>query len=324
MPTYLRALESCLRLPKYLAMAILSHRQGWSLTVLLFVFPCVSLIASDPVTGTYRTGTSEVRVTFFATDEKNHPVDTLSPDDFAVVDNEMVIRNFRSLVRADETALDISLLVDTSQSLASRFAETRDGVLRLLSQSTRSPVDDYSLVTFSGMRPQVLCSANCRDPGTAQALLKIKPDGATPLFDALAYTARLISKRHSTGVRQVIILFSDGNDTISMVSAREALDAVIATGAVLYTIDPESNARNAAGNASLAQMAEATGGRSFSMRQGAVNALQLVLTYLRASYVVTYKLPSNLVGFHSLRILPKHNLNLQFHCRRGYYYDEVR
>jgi hypothetical protein len=40
--------------------------------------------------------------------------------------------------------------------------------------------------------------------------------------------------------------------------------------------------------------------------------------------VVSYALPSRQKGFHSLRILPKHNLNLQFHSRKGYYYDEVR
>jgi hypothetical protein len=71
-------------------------------------------------------------------------------------------------------------------------------------------------------------------------------------------------------------------------------------------------------------MAEATGGRSFSVQDDAADVLEAALADLSASYVVTYPLPSRMAGFHSLRILPKHNLNLRFHCRRGYFYDEGR
>jgi len=52
---------------------------------------------------------------------------------------------------------------------------------------------------------------------------------------------------------------------------------------------------------------------------GEADILHAVLADLRASYVVTYQLPSRSAGFHALRILPKHNLNLRFHCRRGYF-----
>jgi hypothetical protein len=57
------------------------------------------------------------------------------------------------------------------------------------------------------------------------------------------------------------------------------------------------------------------------MQDGAVQAMQNIFADLHASYVVTYRLPSRTAGFHSLRILPKHNLNLRFHCRRGYFYE---
>jgi len=62
----------------------------------------------------YRSTVSEVRVTFFATDENNHPLATLTKSDFAVVDNERVVRNFRSLTHSDESSLDVVALVDLS------------------------------------------------------------------------------------------------------------------------------------------------------------------------------------------------------------------
>lgn len=324
MPIYLCLLQWWHRLPKYPAMASLSHRQGWSLAVLLAVFPCVLCARADNETRrpTYRTESSEVRVTFFATDGNNHVVDSISRDDFAVVDGEMVIRDFRSLTRSDETKLDIVLLVDASQSVASRFHVITEQVLKLISGN--HPGDDLSIIAFSGMRPTLLCSADCGALAVGQQVRALNPAGATPLFDSLVFSSQYISSRHAPGVRQVVILMSDGNDTISAATARHALNSVIETGALLYTINPDKSAQDLKASLALQQMAEATGGRSFTSQNDVTDVLEAALADLRASYVVTYALPSRGAGFHSLRILPKHNLNLRFHCRRGYFYDKGR
>jgi VWFA-related protein len=304
-------------------MASLSHRQGWSLALLLAIFPSLLFAGadSDIPESTYRTGTSEVRVTFFATDRNNRLVETIDKNDFAVVDGERIVRDFRSLTRSDETRLDIVLLIDLSESVGPRFHAVTERVMRLISQ--KLPGDNLSIITFAGLRPAVLCAADCGGVATESRIRSLNPAGATPLFDSLAFAAQYLSGRHTPGVRQVVILLSDGNDTISRTSGRQALTAVIATGALLYTIDPNKPNRDVRGSLALQEMAEATGGRSFS-EDDAATVLQAALADLRASYVVTYQLPSRAAGFHSLRILPKHNLNLRFHCRRGYFYDEGR
>jgi len=283
------------------------------------------LFARTPQDGpqiTYRTGSSEVRIALFATDQKGRPVDTLVQDDFAVVDSGLVIRQFRSLARSNETALDVVALVDTSESVAPRFRANMQHLLQLVAAESTTPPDALSVVQFAGMQPTLVCSGDCRSPASEQKLRVIKAQGATPLFDALVYTARLVSQRRSSGARQVIILFSDGNDTISRASAPEAFQALLSSGAVLYTVNVDSSGAASSGSLLLQQMSDATGGRSFSARDGIADVLQAILADLRAAYVVTYSLPSRQAGFHSLRILPKHNLNLRFHCRRGYYYEE--
>jgi VWFA-related protein len=324
MPRYLCLLERWHRLSKYPAMASLSHRQGWSLAVLLAIFPCLlcARAGNDAPDITYRTGTSEVRVTFFATDENNRLVQAIDQNDFAVVDGDMVVRDFRSLTRSDETKLDIIVLVDTSESVAARFHGIAEQVLRLIAHNHSS--DDLSIITFAGLRPAILCAADCGGAATEGKVRSLNPAGPTPLFDSLVFSARYLADRHTPGVRQVLILLSDGNDTISRTSARQALDSVIGTGALLYTVNPNKPARDPKGSFALAEMAEATGGRSFSAQNSAdaAEVLEAALADLRASYVVTYPVPSRMAGFHSLRILPKHNLNLRFHCRRGYFYDE--
>ena len=324
MPIYLCLLECYLRLSKYTAMASLSHRQGWSLAVLLAVFPGLlcARADNDAPSLNYRTGTSEVRVAFFATDENNRLIASIDRNDFAVVDGDIVIRDFRSLARSDETRLDIIVLADASESVAPGFHAIAEQVLRLISRNHSG--DDLSIITFSGLRPAVLCSANCGGADTGNKVRSLTPAGATPLFDSMVFGARYVADRHTPGVRQVLILLSDGNDTISGSSARQAVDAVIGTGALLYTINPNKTGRDLKGSRALQELPEATGGRSFSAREDAADVLETALADLRASYVVTYPVPSRTAGFHSLRILPKHNLNLRFHCRRGYFYEEGR
>ncbi len=292
------------------------------MAVLLLIFPGLLFARADTDSPaiSYRTGTSEVCVTFFATDEKNSLIQDIRTDDFAVVDGDMVVRDFRSLTRSTETKLDIVVLVDTSQSVAPRFQVITGQVRRLVAQNDAR--DQMSIITFAGLRPSVLCVDDCGSPASRQKIQSLTAAGSTPLFDSLAFSAEYIAKRRTPGVRQVLILLSDGNDTISGTSASHALERILETGALVYTITPNTSAHDAKANSALADLAEATGGRSFAAGDDAGKVLEAALADLHASFVVTYPLPSRMAGFHSLHILPKHNLNLRFHCRRGYLYDE--
>ena len=315
-----------------------------ALLVLTYVLPCTAAAvfsaedtndSSGPPT--YRSTVSEVRVTFFATDENNRPLETLTKSDFAVVDNERVVRNFRSFTHSDETSLDVVVLVDLSESVAPRFRVAMSDVLQLVAREQSIPDDNLAVLsfggapggtsggTFGGLRPAILCSSGCRAADSASRLLAVKSGGTTPLFDALIFAADFISHHRRAGARPVMILFSDGDDTISMHSPREALQAVLDAGALIYSVDMGKN--QTSGTMFLRRVSEATGGRYFafslrpSQQDGAATVLNAVLEDLRASYVVTYDVPSYQAGFHSLHLLPTHNLNLTFHSRNGYDYE---
>jgi VWFA-related protein len=315
---------------------MLAHWHTRSALLALFALTYVS--AADDTNRssnlpTYRSTVSEVRVTFFATDENNHPFATLTKSDFAVVDNEHVIHNFRSFTHSDEASLDVVALVDLSESVAPRFRVAMNDVLQLVAQEQSIPDDNISVLSFGGtsggtlggMRPAILCSSGCRASDSVSRLLAVKSSGTTPLFDALMFGADFISHHRRAGVRPVLILFSDGNDTISLHSPREALQAVLDGGALIYSVDMGTSENQTSGSTFLRQVSDATGGRYFSLRfflqDGAATILNAVLEDLRASYVVAYDLPSHQAGFHSLRLLPTHNLNLRFHSRNGYYYE---
>jgi hypothetical protein len=192
-----------------------------------------------------------------------------------------------------------------------------------------------ALGSRSGVRPGVLCTNGCRASESVAKLLAVKSGGATPLFDALIFASDFISNHRHVGsrgggrsdVRPVLLLFSDGCDTLSMHSANDALQAALDAGVLIYSVDMGSAGNPTAGSTFLRQVSRATGGRYFPLtvhnsgQDDAAAVLNAVLDDLRASYVVTYDLPGHQAGFHSLRLLPTHNLNLTFHSRGGYNYD---
>jgi VWFA-related protein len=300
---------------------MLSHRHRWVCALLFFL----SRIAfagdtNDAPGATYRSTTSEVRVAFFTTDDHHRAVPAVRKDDFVIVDDGVVVRDFRSLARTDESALDVVVMVDASESVAKKLPLIMQDVVQLISQKQGPSDDNISVISFASLGTDVLCAHDCRTADAGRRLLSVRAAGATPLFDALQYGADLVSRCQTGDVRPVLILFSDGDDTISKTSPQQALQAVIASGALLYAVDLHQPGDGAGGSADLRHMAETTGGRYFSTPQDAANVLLTALEDLRASYVVTYKVPQRIAGFHTLRILPKRNQNLQFHCRSGYYY----
>jgi len=156
-------------------------------------------------------------------------------------------------------------------------------------------------------------------------LLAASGGGATPLFDSLIFSADFISHHRRSGVRPVVILFSDGCDTISLHSSGDALRALATEGTLVYSVDLGGSDNQITGGQFLQQISNATGGRYFSPRfsqkEDAAAVLNAVLEDLHASYVVTYDLPSHQPGSHALRLMPTHNLKLTFHSRNAYDYE---
>jgi VWFA-related protein len=270
-------------------------------------------------TFTYRSSVSEVRLVFFATDEHNRNVQDLRKDDFAIVDNERVIRDFSSFTRSTAIKLEVIVLLDSSESVFPHFKMEMKEILQLLSNWKWSPDDDVSVLSFDGTESHSVCAGDCGQI-TSDRIASLPKGGATPLFDALSTATSLLSQRRQPDVWPVIILFSDGDDTVSKASFHDVLEKVMASGAQVYAIDVGGGGRPSHGTMTLRVLANDSGGRYVELREGALRIFNEVMDDLHSGLLVTYPLPESRSGFHSIRILPTHNLNLQFRCRRGYYH----
>lgn len=287
--------------------------------------PCGELAARAPEDGpkvTYRTTVDEVRLTFFSADGTGRYSRDLKASDFVVVDNDFVVRNFRSFTRLDATKIEAFVLIDASESVARQFRGEVNDLLQLINAADWIDVDKVSMLVFGGRQEKILCAGDCRTNRAWLQRLGTANGVATPLFDALVFAADRAAQHRGLATERAFIVFSDGEDTISGHSVIDAIDAAVMADAQVYTVDVNASGGRSQGGDVLHEMAAATGGRYYPLDHGAAELLATLSEYLRASYMVTYRPPSRASGFHAVRILPSHNLNLQFRCRYGYYYEK--
>jgi len=280
-------------------------------------FAETAAIASD---ATFRADVSEVRVSFSTTDENDRVVDTVLPSDFAIVDQDMVVRDFRSFIRSEYSQLDVVVLVDTSESITPRFQQELAKVLEIIHRTGGVPEESFSIVSFNDVKPVVVCEGNCGKLKLDEQFLIVKSGGLTPLYDSMVFASRMLGRVDDQHTRKILVLFSDGADTISLKSFTEAMDSALENDVAIYSVDVSREPHAARGTMALRSFSANTGGRYFPVEAGTGKIIDAILEDFHATYTVAYKLPNRAAGFHQVRILPTHNLSLQFHCRHGYYY----
>jgi VWFA-related protein len=273
---------------------------------------------------TLRSDVTEVQMAFSATDKNNHAVATMQPSDLAIVDRDVVVRDFPSFTRAAYTRLDVAVLVDASESINPQFREVLANVVQVIETTGGVPEESFSVIAFRDLKPLVICKGNCRSVSIDQSFQKVGSGGFTPLYDSIVFTADMLGdseRNRSEGHgKKVLILFSDGNDTISLKAFTDAVLSALDNEVTVYTIDVSAKPHTSRGTLVLRALSTQSGGRYFSLESGTRKLIDAILEDFHAAYVVTYKVPGHASGFHQVRILSTHDSSLQFHCRLGYYY----
>jgi VWFA-related protein len=288
-------------------------------SLLMSVVCCLPVYAADETGYTLRSSTDEVRIAFAASDREGRIVKTLRPSDVAVSDNRTIIRHFLSFHPASENPIDLIILLDASNSLASQIPSEISAVKSFVEDSSWEEQDRVSILAFGGERPTLICARNCNLQATHAGLSTLRASGATPLYDALVDAAKILQKGRNSGARPAIILFSDGLDTISSRRLSDALLGAEDLQAAIYCVNARSKkSAPDRGDAILDILAGSTGGLSFPPGQSVASVLCRILDDLHSGYVLTYGLPKHSVGQHSVRILPTGDPKLQFRSRHVY------
>lgn len=279
----------------------------------------ISLFAADEPGYTLRATANEVRLAFAAVDNQGHVVKALRSADIAVADNGSIIRQFSSFRRASESPLDLVVLLDASDSVESQIPAEIAAVKSFIGDSVWGERDRVSILSFGGLRPELLCARNCKEETASVKLSALRANGLTPLYDALFQASELLKESRDAESRPAMILFSDGVDTISMHGASDAVEAAQNLQSAIYSVNCRSRkSAQRKGDVVLDYLARSTGGLSFAPGQNVKEVLRTVAEDLRSGYVLTYELPAQVTGQHSVRILPTSDSRLQFRARSGY------
>jgi VWFA-related protein len=176
----------------------------------------------------FSTRREAVRVDVLVTD-RGQPIAGLGPADFDLLDNG--VAQHVDLVSFEQIPLNVVLAFDTSDSVTGdRLDHLRTAGEAVLSGLKRG--DQAALVTFSHIVAQRAPLSGELD-GVRRALAQPTQPGETSLVDGV-YTALTIGE--SDVGRALVIVFSDGLDTASWLSADMVLETAKRSDAVVYGV----------------------------------------------------------------------------------------
>ena len=262
---------------------------------------------------TFKSGTQGIRVDVLVTD-RGPPVGGLTDADFELFDNGVL--QTIAVADSDELPLDVVLAFDMSGSVtANRLAHLRHAAGALLDLLV--PRDQAGLVTFSHevARRQSLT----RDTARIRAsLAAVAPNGGTSLIDGV-YAAMILGE--TAAGRALLIVFSDGVDTSSWLTAESVLQTARRSDVVAYAV-----AVGAQKPEFLRELTDATGGELFENEsdRDLDKLFVSVLNEFRRRYVLMYTPTSADAGWHQLEVRLKGRRRGSIKARPGYLADPPR
>ena len=257
--------------------------------ICLFLLVCSASIAQDGDQDPTFTATVKlVNVFASVTDASGRPVTDLKQNDFSVYEDGQQ-QKIAFFDKQSAVPLSLVLAIDASQSVYKDLHLELDSARRFISQTMR-PRDAASVYQFTQVVDE-LCPFTSDMRRVTAATRKVRPGAATALYDAVYLGGLALLDRHG---RKVLVVITDGGDTASKVSYKEALRAAQQSEALVYSIiivPIESSAgRNTGGEHALIQLSRDTGGTYFYAGSSADldKAFSKISDELRTQYLIGY------------------------------------
>jgi VWFA-related protein len=282
------------------------------------------LRASSTDTGagsfTLRRRVEEVAVHFVATDAMGTPLTGLTASDVHVFDDREEVRELKSFSKSGHQPLLVGLVVDLSDSIRPEQQLQMLTVTDMLSDIVDPVRDRAFLVGFSN-HVQLLQGATA-DLGRVRKLIQENKGkhGLTSLYDAVVATCRDEFK-DVPAEQHVMLLFSDGMDTLSMHGLDDAVEAAIRSSVTVYAFTDESTSRE--GVLVLQALTERTGGKTYvhRKRHDFATAVAGLEESMRDEYALTFRPATDRGGFHSIRVELHSDKPVALRTSAGYFFD---
>ena len=311
---------------------------------LLGGFVVIAASVSTPTAQIFRSTTDLVNVWATVVDRSGRVVTSLTADAFTLDEDgkPQEITFFRS---EDQSSLSVAVVVDTSGSMVDKLADVQDALRHFM--DLMRPEDEIFMLRFSDS-VELIAEPDERDH-LGQRIARLRAVGGTALFDAAREGAETVTRGRHT--KRVVLLITDGNDTTSHSSKRNAVDAITRSEALLYAVGIGHGERGSFGHdifvgpghggghgglvqaqndrvdgGTLRDLAEPTGGRHYVLEQAhrrgrdlIDEAIQEIAAELRHQYTLGYypANPQTDGKFRRITVETK-DRSLKVRARRGY------
>jgi Ca-activated chloride channel family protein len=266
---------------------------GWRMCVRLPALCALSsvlaptAIAQQSPQDTYHVNVRLVNVFVNVTDANGAPVGGLAQNNFALTEDG-VPQKISYFERQTDMPLSLVLAIDTSGSVRKDLDIEKRAAHDFMRALLR-PVDRLDLIDFnSDVREVVPFTADIHRLDEGLSDLDVGP--ATALYDAVYLASQLLAPRRG---RKVLVVISDGGNTVKGVEYTEALEQAIRSEVMVYSlIDlPILNdaGRDTGGEHALITLSQGTGGKFYYAQYGDLQrAFQQVSEDLRTQYLIGY------------------------------------
>jgi Ca-activated chloride channel homolog len=262
--------------------------------------PAQSQRQSEPTT-TLRVDVNLVNVFVTVTDGRGAPIGGLTRENFVLKEDD---REQKISVFDKESALPLSIALTIDTSLSTRHdLPLEQASAKRFAHAILRPVDAICVYGFSEVINESTRGYTSDLRHIDEGIDHIRVGAATALYDAIYLASRALDHRKG---RKVIVLITDGGDTISKIDYKQAVRAAEEAEAIVYSIiivPIESSAgRETGGEHALIQLSDDTGGKYYYATSTADldEAFRKISDELRTQYLLAYY-PSQRTSFSEFR-----------------------
>lgn len=256
--------------------------------VMAIAFFTLPISAQENSASTFKVDVKLVNVYVTVTDQQGAPIGNLSKNDFSLTEDG-IPQKISIFTKESQMPLSIVLAVDTSSSTRKDIRLELEAARRFLHSIIR-PQDAISLYAFATDVSEMV-SFTSKLHEIDSAINQVQVGGATSLYDAIYLGSKALMKRDG---RKILVLITDGGDTASSISYKEALRAAQQSEALVYSlidVPVEASAgRNTGGEHALIQISNDTGGKYYyaSSVFQLDKAFDQISDELRTQYLLAY------------------------------------
>ena len=244
---------------------------------------------------TIKVETRLVNVALNVMDAKGAPVAGLEKEDFEIREDGK-LQKIAIFEKEATSPLSIVLAIDTSESVMTSERLEKEAAKHFVNALLREQ-DELDLMEFSDVVRELVPFTN-QKKRIEVGLNGIQHGDATALYDAVYLASQRLSETSvADGRRRVVVLITDGGDTVKGSQYAQAMEQAQRAGAMVYAIIVVPIAadagRNVAGEHALIQMARDTGGKYYYANEprDLEPAFRHVSDDLRTQYLLGYYAP---------------------------------